>query len=299
MGKHGFLGIEGGGTKTTWVLADASDSILARGATGPGNTSLLSDEKVLALFRSIARQLDSPPAAVGAAMAGAMNAHDYARVRRLLARAFPKTRRFAAAEDTVSALYAAHPDGNGMIVIAGTGSNTYARSGTRELKAGGWGHLVGDPGSAFAIARDGLRAVYDHYDTTGRVIPLGTALLRRASCRDLDSFITWVMARVHDKTEIAALARLVFDAARAGCRASRAVVRAAPGPLAEKAACLQRRLRLRRPPIGLIGGLFEREPAYRRAFIREIRARFEPGRVFLITDPGALGAARFARATTA
>ena len=57
--------------------------------------------------------------------------------------------------DAETALYGAHGGGPGVIVIAGTGSIALGRNAAgREARAGGWGWLVDDAGSAFAI---GLR----------------------------------------------------------------------------------------------------------------------------------------------
>ena len=51
----GILGIEGGGTKTTWARVTPDGRVLAQGVAGPGNTLLLSDQALRDLLRGIAR----------------------------------------------------------------------------------------------------------------------------------------------------------------------------------------------------------------------------------------------------
>src|SRR5271170_6641038 len=68
--RDGILGIEGGGTKTTWALLARTGRVLARGEAGPGNTLLLDDAALEKLFRTIRRGAGSPVEAVGGAFAG-------------------------------------------------------------------------------------------------------------------------------------------------------------------------------------------------------------------------------------
>ena len=52
------------------------------------------------------------------------------------------------------------PEGWGIGVIAGTGSIAVGRTKDgRTARAGGWGHLIGDEGSAYRIVLDALRLV--------------------------------------------------------------------------------------------------------------------------------------------
>jgi len=65
-------------------------------------------------------------------------------------------------EDTRSVLAAAFGAGPGIVVIAGTGSNVAGQKsadGPVE-KAGGWGHLFADRGSAYDLARRGLEQAF-------------------------------------------------------------------------------------------------------------------------------------------
>ena len=50
------------------------------------------------------------------------------------------------------------PEGWGVGLIAGTGSIAVGRAPDgRTARAGGWGHLIGDEGSAYGVVLDALR----------------------------------------------------------------------------------------------------------------------------------------------
>ncbi|MEZ5406174.1 MAG: BadF/BadG/BcrA/BcrD ATPase family protein [Verrucomicrobiia bacterium] len=150
--KELILGIEGGGTKTTWCLIDAEERILAQGKAGSGNVSLLSDGDLKKLFLRIKRALPLAPTGIGAGMAGVMRAADCQRVKRLLKRVFSSARKIVVSEDSESGFLAAHKLDPGVLVIAGTGSNVLVSNGKRRVKVGGWGHIVSD-GEVVGILR--------------------------------------------------------------------------------------------------------------------------------------------------
>ena len=152
-----ILGIEGGGTKTTWALLTRPGKLLAQGVAGPGNTLLLTDEALEKLFRAIylkSRKAGTRVEAIGGAFAGCQLPAEKIRVEKILRRVWPKARTVRVMEDTRSVLAAAFGEGPGIVVIAGTGSNVAGQKSANEPieKAGGWGHLFSDEGSAYDIA---------------------------------------------------------------------------------------------------------------------------------------------------
>src|SRR5581483_7328735 len=79
---------------------------------------------------------------------------------------WPQTRFVRVMEDTRSVLAAAFGEGPGIVVIAGTGSNIAGQKSANAPveKAGGWGHLFSDRGSAYDLARRGLECAFNRYD---------------------------------------------------------------------------------------------------------------------------------------
>jgi N-acetylmuramic acid 6-phosphate etherase len=290
-----ILGIEGGGTKTTWALLTGKGRVLARGTAGPGNTLLLDDAALEKLFRTIRRGGGRRAEAIGAAFAGCGETAERARVEKILRKIWPGARVVRVMEDTRSVLAAAFGDGPGLAVIAGTGSNVAGQKSSRApiMKAGGWGHLFSDRGSAYDLARRGLEAVFDRYDAQPKISPLAREFLRATGRGTLEELVPFIL-RDAGKTAVAQWARCVFAAAQKGDREARALLDDAARALAAKTAALARRMKNFRPEVALAGGLFENQPDYRARFRRALRRTLPRARVFLLKTPGVFGAARLA-----
>jgi N-acetylmuramic acid 6-phosphate etherase len=290
-----ILGLEGGGTRTTWALLTPEGKIRTRGEAGPGNTLLLGDEALGELFRAIRRETGSAVAAIGAAFAGCQQPAEQARVGKILRRTWPAAKAVRVMEDTRSVLAAAFGDGPGIVVIAGTGSNVAGQKSAHDPieKAGGWGHLFADRGSAYDLARRGLERAFIRYDEDKKISPLAREYLTATGCASMEELVPFLL-RDTAKTTVAGWARCVFAAAKKGDRDSRRLLDEAAFALAEKVAFVVRRLRFSSPPVALTGGLFENQADYRARFQRALRRTFPRARAFLLTVPGVFGAARLA-----
>jgi N-acetylmuramic acid 6-phosphate etherase len=291
------LGIEGGGTKTTWARVSRDGRVLARGEAGPGNTLLLNDAALRTLLSGIARAAGKNVVAIGGAFAGCAQAAEQRRVEKALRAAWPKAATVRVMEDTRSILAAAFGDGPGIVVIAGTGSNV---AGQKSLaapieKAGGWGHLFADRGSAYDVARRGMESVFARYDAEKKVTPLAREYLGAAGLSSLEELVPFLL-RDMSKTAVAGYARCVFAAAEKGDRDARALLDEAAGVLAAKVAAVAGRLRLRPLRVALTGGMLENQADYRVRFERALRRVLPKVDVFLCEVPGVVGAARVASA---
>jgi len=288
-----ILGIEGGGTKTTWALLTPDGKLLKQGAAGPGNTLLLTDAALETLFRGIRRDAGAEVSTIGGAFAGCLLAQEKARVSAVMRRVWPKAAAVRAMEDTRSVLAAAFGDGPGIVVIAGTGSNVAGQtSGSSPIEAaGGWGHLFGDRGSAYDIARRGLEAAYYAYDRDKAETPLAREFLAACGKATMEE-ATSIFLQDVSKTAVAQWARCVFLAAEKGDRDATALIDEAAAALAEKVGFIAGRLKLARPRVSLVGGLFDNQPRYISSFQSALARVFPKAESFLLTTPGTFGAAR-------
>ena len=287
------LGIEGGGTKTTWAILDSEGNVVGEGVgCGSGNLHHLHDDQLAALFDSIGEGIG--PAfkvvAVGGAFAGCHLASAKLRAESFMRNVWPDAGAVVAGEDTRSAFAAAHGEKDGLIVIAGTGSNVQGRKGARWEKAGGWGHLFGDFGGGYDIAGRGLEGVYRHFDITGETGLLGRKFLEKTGQNDLVELVTWMMEH-SSKTEVASLVLCVFEAAAEGDKIAHGAIVEGASLLADRVLYVTKRLGLKKPDIGFIGSLLEKNTFYFGLFEKEIRKRIAAGRLFVITLPGSVGAA--------
>jgi N-acetylmuramic acid 6-phosphate etherase len=287
-----ILGVEGGGTKTRWILLDRQGRRLAAGTEGPGNVLLAGREGLRKIFRQVAGRLPQAPAAIGVGLAGARGTAEMALARGALQSVWPKVKSIVVGQDTDSALAAAWGREDGFLVIAGTGSNVVGRVAGKKYSAGGHGHLLGDAGSGYDLAARALRAVYRERDRLGVAPKVAAALLAHAGAADLDRLLRAVY-QSRGKDWLAGFAPVVLRSAARGDALARDVVREATGELAERLAELARRLRVRRPRVALTGGLVENE-LYRKALARAVGARLPGARVTVVQTPGEVGAARMA-----
>lgn len=244
------LGLDAGGTRTVCLLARAEDgTILGRGVGGPGNVRAAGEGRVAASFgEAIAAAFadagctPGPVAAVVTGAAGAAREDDRAMVERAL-RGVVVAGRYLVTNDAAIALRAALPDGPGVLLIAGTGSIGYGRTAAdEEVRSGGWGYLLDDAGSAYAVGLAGLAAVLRAHDGRGAATALGAILLDAWELRAPGEIIGRVYQQPVPRETIAALAPLVAEAARAGDAPATAIVAAAGAALGEIAVATLRKL---------------------------------------------------------
>ncbi len=290
-----ILGIEGGGTRTTWVLLTRDGQILDRDEAGPGNTLLLSDKALESLLAGIRRKAGTKVDAIGGAFAGCQLKAEKKRIEKILRKIWPKAEAVRVMEDTRSVLAAAFGDGPGIVVIAGTGSNVAGQksANTPIEKAGGWGHLFSDEGSAYDIARRGLILAYESYDAKRKISLLAQEYLTAAGKTSMEELVPFLLQDT-SKTVVARWAKCVFSAARKGDNEADLALDFGVRALAGNVVHVVRRLKIAKPQVALTGGLFENQPDYMARFQEALREIFPQAKPFLLTIPGVFGAARLA-----
>ena len=260
-----FLGIDGGGSTTRAVLADARGEALAAARAGSLNYRAVGVEAARKSLRDIMRQIDMPvySAFIGnAALAGPAPENEL----QALCGGILEPEYLAMDSDLFIALEGMNTPGPCAVAIAGTGSMAAGRAGETEsvLHMGGWGWLLGDEGSGFHIAWEGIRAALRGYEGSGPLTKLSEALCGFYDVpltepeQLLDLFYDPPMA--HNR--IAEFAGVVL-------RSDDAVAKEIVSRCAESFAGTVRAL-LRQLPddtqLGLWGGMFQRSEAYRAAF---------------------------------
>ncbi|HWB60561.1 MAG TPA: BadF/BadG/BcrA/BcrD ATPase family protein, partial [Chthoniobacteraceae bacterium] len=249
--QHEFaLGVEGGGTKTEWVLLSLPRNIvIRRGSLPPANFKLITPD---ALER-ILKLLPADVSHVGVYLAGCATELDRVRLRNIAQRNWPQAH-VTAGSDRDSGFATAFGDGDGISVISGTGSAVTGRKAGKIEKAGGWGQLLGDTGGGYNIAVHGLRLALSSYDIEHDITPLGHKILRALSLNKLASLVDW--ATNADKMSVARLAPVMFEAAAEGDVEMRVVIHGAANTLAEYSNAVAKRLGFDAPEVRLLGGLF-------------------------------------------
>jgi glucosamine kinase len=285
-----FLGVDGGGSKTTCAVGDEF-SLLATATAGPSNITRVGEagarEALQQAIREacVAAKIDPQHvrrACVGAAGAGRKEMAGT--VRGLVAEVIPGE--IEVVGDTEIAMAAAFGMGPGVIVIAGTGSIAYGRDAQgKTARAGGWGFGISDEGSAHWIGRTAVSAVLRAADQVGdEHAEHDRTWLAWRLFRELKT--AWAvespqqLARTANATsDFAALFPAVLAAAESGDAVAQQVMVQASSELAQLAEIVVRRLfsgqgssALQAVPMAMAGGVFRHAAMIRELFYNGVRA---------------------------
>jgi glucosamine kinase len=279
-----FLGIDGGGTKTTCAVGDESH-LLASATAGPSNIVRVGEVQARESLQQSVRQACAaagitPAQVVRTCVGGSGAAHpDLAEaVRRCLAEIL--TAPIDVVGDMQIALEAAFDDGPGVIVIAGTGSIAYGRDPQGStVRAGGWGFAVGDEGSAHWIGRTAVNAVLrasDPRDGTPESKSPQASPLAAALCKAWGVSLLADLARAASSIPPPDFAALFPAVAASHDDLAAQVLTMAGRELAQVAAVVMRRLfaegHIASVPVAMTGGVFRHAPLVRQVFYNELRS---------------------------
>ena len=288
-----ILGVEGGGTKTAWVLVEAVTSgsdagtefrILDQGKLPPSNLRLTTPERLREVFAELPKQVDR----AGIFVAGCSTEEDR-RSLALICRDIWPNAKIVTGSDRDSGLAAALDHGDGIVVNAGSGSSVTGRRNDRIERAGGWGHILGDTGGGYFLSIEALRLILREYDLRRGEMQFTAKILHALSLNNLDELVRW--AQTADKMEIAMLAPVVFEAAAGGDACVNEIVEEGARVLCEFTEAVASRLHLLAPKVALMGGLFYRDSIYTHAFRRRLKKNLPDARVNVADRPPEFGAA--------
>lgn len=239
MKREIILGVDGGGTNTRCVAIDLQGSVVGEGRAASSNRNSVGDDHARAnLYQAIAEALQQAgcqPQAVIAiclGMAGVDRAPERALVSSWVTQWLPgvpmrlhNDALIALAAGTAGRLY-------GLVVISGTGMIVYGVNGAgKQQRAGGWGALLGDRGSGYAIAIAALTAIANATDNLGPSTALQPHILAHLHLATPQALIGWVYSDI-TWSRFAALAPLVVQCAAEGDAVAQQIIEQAAIDLA-------------------------------------------------------------------
>lgn len=302
-----FLGIDGGQTATKSILADASGQVLGAGRGGPaihlkdGATRQHAREALYeAIHEALAQAGFSDATEMEHAFLGfsgvsgpeAPAAKTYCEV---VQEQFA-VRKISIDHDARTALAGAIPSMSGVIVIAGTGSIAFAMNASGEsARAGGWGYLLGDPGSAYEIGRQALAAVALEHDGARPVTRLSSLLLQALDIHDAAEITQAVYRDVSPKLRIASVCSTVAAAAMSGDAVAAKIFEEAGRGLGVMACAAARKLKV--PPsltFSGVGGVFQSGDLLWRPYREFVLSQHSAARVMAPAFPPLVGAVMLA-----
>ena len=298
-----YLGIDGGGTKTTCVVADEHTE-LATTSSGGSNITRLGQARVRESLHAAVREACAlakvDPAKVQSACVGLSGA-GRPEVRDTVARMMREVLRgrVEVVSDLETTLQAAFGDGPGVITIAGTGSIAYGRDAHgRTARSGGWGLAISDEGSGQWVGRAAVSAVLGAKDA-GAEPPLLETILKQWKLATLDDLVRH--ANASPRPNFSSLFPLVLAAADSGDVLALDVLRRAGNELAALARNVIRRLfaEAATVPVAMAGGVFRQSELVRKVFYNGVTAEFPRASVHPSVVEAVHGALALARKAAA
>lgn len=263
-----YVGVDGGGTRTRAVVAGADLAPLGRGASGPANVASTPIARVVETVREAiddALSTDAVPVSeitlISCGLAGVDGTGSAARLRGALEAVYGAGRVHVTTDARIALAGALDgpPGSPGVVIIAGTGSIAFGLGPDgEEARAGGWGPLIGDEGSGYAIARAGLAAVVRYLDGRGPRTRMSEVLLSAEGTLSGLNFVQRLYRAGGGPADVAAYFPVVLDAARAGDDVALQILRDAAGELALAVRTVLLRLGLLAEPVSVatVGGVF-------------------------------------------
>ena len=265
-----IAGIDGGGTHTRIEIRDLDNTLVRRGDFGPFNINSIGETA----FRSLLREVfawcggmeNCARLCVGAA--GISNP----KVGEILAEELTRagfTGKWKLCGDQEIALRGAM-DGPGVVVISGTGSICFGKNAAGQTaRSGGFGHLIDDGGSGYALGRDVLAWAVRSVDGRCQASELLQAVCDRLGSGP-EGIVPFVYSPKTDKAAIAKFSYVALELAARGDEASLEILRQGAKELAALVSAAQRRLDLPGCRIAMLGGLLTEENAYRKVVAEEL-----------------------------
>lgn len=263
-----FLGVDGGGSKTRFLVIDEAGQVLGSHAEGSAYYLEIGLEALQAMLtRGIHTTLEHAGIAPAGLSYAFLGLPAYGEDQALLpqldaapATALPHVH-YRCGNDMVCGWAGALAGADGINIVAGTGSIAYGEYAGRNARAGGWGELFSDEGSAYWLAREGLRLFSRMSDGRTPRGPLHERVRRHFGLQDdLDLCAAVNGTSLAQRSQFAQLSKLVAEAAAAGDQAARALFAQAGVELADIVDAVRAQLKVpagEELPVSYSGGLFQ------------------------------------------
>ena len=260
------MGVDGGQSSTTALIADETGRVIGHGRGGPCNhvTTAEGRAKFLSAIGDCLNQacreagIDAATVQFAAVCLGLSGGGED---KEVYTRELIRSERYKITHDAEIALSGATAGEPGIIMIAGTGSMAFGRNAHgQKARAGGWGYVFGDEGGAFDLTRRALRAALQFEEGWGEPTALHRLLLESTGAGNANELLHRFYGRL-DRSYIATLASLVTQAAEGGDGTAIAILREAAAKLSWYVTGVYKNLFAsgESVPVAPVGGVFKSE----------------------------------------
>ncbi len=213
--KKTMIAIDGGGSKTEFVLFDEEGNILENIVSGPSNPNSIGMERAISTIQNGINRLLSKSNDVSGIFIGAsgfLTGNNAKEIMNILKKEYPYIK-IKCDSDIANVIASATEKEKCIAVICGTGSVVFAKEKDKMHQLTGWGYLLSKSGSGYDIGRDGLYAALQEREGLGEktlITPLIEEKLGGTALDNLDVIYK------NDQSFIASFSRLVLAAGEKG-----------------------------------------------------------------------------------
>lgn len=264
----GLLAVDGGGTKTEFILTDTKGNVLSRSVYAGTNLNSVSYEEALLTLSwgtkdalQLASENDIEVAGAFFGLAGGVNGKNQQIIYSYFKPKYFENTNFSNHGDELNAINVGVKNApNGIVVIAGTGSNVSIKKDGEVLpnpQLSGWGYMFDNGGSGFDYGRDGVLAAKAHINGTGKPTIITEMLEAKLKSSVFDG-----LKKMYEggPKVVAGFAPIVFDAYRLGDEVASDIVEAQVANVADLINNAHGVIGVETPAhVGLVGGIFAHE----------------------------------------
>lgn len=292
-----YLGIDGGGTRTTAVVSDENGKVLVKSVGKSINFYSVGMEKarenltnvINDIYKNIG-EIEFEGAFIGCSALD--NKADEETINNLC-NGIIKSKKLGMNSDVYVALASSGEDECRVVAICGTGSIVAGIDENGNVKTkGGWGHIFGDEGSAYSIAVNSLKACAMLYDE-GQITPLVKAAQDYFDVDDLRKTIDKIYSPETTKDILAGFSQKVGEIANGDFVAKTVVLNEAHYFSKTVLALLNEMKNC--TLLSLYGGVFQNNELFRNSFIEDIKEFHSDLKIELLTLPPEESALKIAR----
>ncbi|HEX9440310.1 MAG TPA: BadF/BadG/BcrA/BcrD ATPase family protein [Roseiflexaceae bacterium] len=251
-----YLGVDGGGSKTFALAADATGRVIGFGQAGRANHQGEGLDAALREIGRACRQALGKRTATFASfcLAGADLHPDFAMLRPAI-EALDVTAAYDLRNDAWAAMRAGSSHPWGAVVICGSGINAAVRSPDgREFILPCLGGISGDWGGGGDMALAAIGAVARAWDGRGPATALTERVLARFGMASYEALLEALYTGTMPKQRITEIAPLIFEAALAGDAVAQEIIVRTGTEIGHAAGSLLRRLDMHRGPCEVVTG---------------------------------------------
>ncbi len=161
-----YIAIDGGGTKTEFVLFKSSGEVVSSVVFGASNPNSCGVEKTFSILKKgidYIFSLRKTPKRIFAGIAGSSVGNHREVIHSFLKKTYPSCQ-INVDSDIKNIIGLTRENKKCIAAIIGTGSVVYGWDGVDLKRVGGWGYLFGDEGSGYDIGREVLIEAYAYGD---------------------------------------------------------------------------------------------------------------------------------------